>query len=74
MSVAVRLPVSGVLIYCALRAGPRPQTLCLLTAIIGFMLEQCQDRCTCYGLERLRNMDEMFSLIYSKLYTSVRFY
>lgn len=44
--VAKQFPVNSVVIYCTLHANHRPQTLCLLTAIIGFMLLQCQDRCT----------------------------
>lgn len=55
MSVAVQLPVSRLVIYCALHARHRPQTLCLLTALIGFMLLQCQDRCTCSGIDHLQN-------------------
>lgn len=58
-SVAVQFPVSSLVIYCALHARHRPQTLCLLTAIIGFMLLQCQDRCTCYGTDHLHNVDEI---------------
>lgn len=61
MSVAGQFPVSSLVIYCALHARHRPQTLCLLTAIIGSMLLQCQGRCTCFGTDPLQDIHYMKS-------------
>lgn len=61
MSVAGQFPVSSLVIYCALHARHRPQTLCLLTAIIGSMLLQCQGRCTCFGTDHLQDIYYMKS-------------
>lgn len=58
-SVAGQFPVSGLVIYCALRARRRPRTLCLLTAIIGAMLPRCQDRCTRHAIDHLRHAYEI---------------
>lgn len=46
LMVAKQFPVDSVVIYCTLHANHGPQTLCLLTAIIGFTLMQRRDGCT----------------------------
>lgn len=67
MSVAGQFPVSSLVIYCALHARHGPQTLCLLTAIIGSMLLQCQHRCTGFGTDHLQDIYSMKSAFkYSK--------